>query len=154
VYAFCVRESSDRFTSLRGLYSTLVYDAALLPRVTITRFMFFVNNRPAKRACVEYCVLRIIALRCICVTPTRASKRIRALVHAGRWEILAHAVERMVERDVTVDDVRHVLLMHESCRPDADRWRLTGVDLLDDPLMLMVEIEADVLVVTMFRGDE
>lgn len=88
------------------------------------------------------------------MSPTRASRRIRALVHAGRWEILGHAVKRMVERDVTVDDVRAVLLRHESCRPDADRWRLAGVDLLDDPLVLMVEIGMDVLVVTMFRGDE
>jgi hypothetical protein len=88
------------------------------------------------------------------VNPTRASKRIRELVHAGHWEILAHAVEQMVERDVTVDDVHAVLLRHDSCRPHANRWRLTGVDLVDDPLVLMVEIEADVLVVTMFRGDE
>jgi hypothetical protein len=96
----------------------------------------------------------MLALRCICLTPTRVSKKIRTLVHAGRWEILAHAVEQMVERDVTVDDVHAVLLKHESCRPFANRWRLTGVDLLDDPLVLIVEIEADVLVVTMFRGDE
>jgi hypothetical protein len=54
---------------------------------------------------------------------------------------------------VTVEHVRAVLLEHESCRRDASRWRLTGVDLWMI-LMLIVEIEVDVLVVAMFRGDE
>ena len=31
------------------------------------------------------------------------------LCRAGSWEILPHAVERMIERGVTVDDVRAVL---------------------------------------------
>jgi len=88
------------------------------------------------------------------VNPTRASRRIRSLCRAGRWEILPHAVERMIERDVTVDDVRAVLIGAESCRAKGKRWRLSGLDVLGQPLDLVVELTADVLVVTLFRGDE
>jgi len=74
------------------------------------------------------------------MNPTRASRRIRSLSRAGRWEILSHAVERMIERGVTVEDVKAVLTGAESCRAAGKR--------------LIVELAGDVLVVTLFRGDE
>jgi len=85
---------------------------------------------------------------------TRASRRIRSLCRAGRWEILPHAVERMIERNVTVDDVRSVLTGARSCRASGTRWRLSGLDVLGEPLDLIVELAPDVLVVTLFRGAE
>ena len=88
------------------------------------------------------------------MNPTRASRRIRSLSRAGRWEILPHAVERMVERGVTVKDLRAVLTSAGSCRAAGNRWRLSGLDLLGEPLDLIVELTGDVLVVTLFRGDE
>lgn len=88
------------------------------------------------------------------MNPTRASRRIRSLCRAGRWEILPHAVERMIERGVTVEDVRAVLMGHSSCRAAGDRWCLTGLDIVGEPLDLIVELAPDVLVVTLFRGDE
>jgi pentatricopeptide repeat protein len=88
------------------------------------------------------------------VNPTRASRRIRSLCRAGRWEILPHAVERMIERGVTVEDVRTVLTGAKSCRAAGKRWRLSGPDVFGEPLDLIVELLADVLVVTLFRGDE
>ena len=100
------------------------------------------------------CALRIIALTSSRVNPTRASRRIRSLCRAGRWEILPHAVERMIERGVTVEDLRCVLTDARSCRPAGKRWRLSGLVVLGEPLEVVVELLADVLVVTLFRGDE
>ena len=88
------------------------------------------------------------------MNPTRASRRIRSLARAGRWEILPHAVERMIGRGVTVEDVRSVLTGAQSCRAAGSRWRLSGLDVLGEPLEVIVELLADVIVVTLFRGDE
>ncbi len=60
----------------------------------------------------------------------------------------------MIERGVTVEDVRSVLMGAKSCRAAGNRWRLSGLDVFGEPLDLIVELLADVLVVTLFRGDE
>jgi len=60
----------------------------------------------------------------------------------------------MIERGVTVEDVRAVLMGHSSCRAAGDRWCLTGLDIVGEPLGLIVELAPDVIVVTLFRGDE
>jgi hypothetical protein len=60
----------------------------------------------------------------------------------------------MIERGVTVEDVKAVLTGAESCRAAGKRWRLSGLDVLGEPLDLIVELAGDVLVVTLFRGDE
>lgn len=88
------------------------------------------------------------------MNPTRASRRIRSLCRAGRWETLPHAVERMIEREVTVEDLLSVLTGARSCRAAGNRWRLSGKDVVGEPLDLIVELMADVIVVTLFRGDE
>ena len=61
----------------------------------------------------------------------------------------------MVERDVEPLDVYGVLTTAESCRalrPGA--WRLDSTDRWAEPLSLIVELRAGVVVVTLFRGDE
>jgi hypothetical protein len=60
----------------------------------------------------------------------------------------------MIERGVTVDDVRSVLTGATSCRAAGNRWRLSGLDVLGERLDLIVELAGDVVVVTLFRGDE
>jgi hypothetical protein len=60
----------------------------------------------------------------------------------------------MIERGVTVEDVRAVLIGAESCLAAGKRWRLAGSDVLGERLELIVELEGDLLVVTLFRGDE
>jgi hypothetical protein len=67
---------------------------------------------------------------------------------------LPHAVERMIDRGVTIEDVQAVLTGAKSCRAAGDRWRLTGLDVVGEPLDLIVELAPDVIVVTLFRGDE
>ena len=87
--------------------------------------------------------------------PARARKRIRELARAGRWELTTHAVESLVHRDASVEDVFIVLTTATACQSEpSGRWRLSGTDRLDDPLTVIVELQAEVLVVTLFRGDE
>ncbi len=88
------------------------------------------------------------------MNPTRARRKIRELARAGKWEIASHAVKRMVERDATVHDVYAVLTRAESCHPSDARWRLAGVDTIGEELVLLVELMEEVVVVTLFRGDE
>ncbi len=86
---------------------------------------------------------------------SRARKRIRELARAGRWEFTLHALDSLVERDASVEDVLAVLTGAETCRAAGGRrWRLSGADHLGDPLTLIVELRANVVVVTVFRGDE
>ena len=87
--------------------------------------------------------------------PTRARRRIRELARAGRWEITSHALESLVERDASVEDVFRVLMSAKTCHSaPTGRWRLGGEDCLGDPLTLIVQLHAYVVVVTLFRGDE
>ena len=74
---------------------------------------------------------------------------------AGRWEFTPHAVESLVDRDASVEDVFIVLTTARPCHSEpGGRWRLSGPDRLGDPLTLIVELHAHVVVVTLFRGDE
>lgn len=87
--------------------------------------------------------------------PTRARRRIRELARAGRWEFIAHALDGLVERDATVEDVFCVLTTASECQSTPrGRWRLIGADRLGDPLTVVVELRSEVIVVTLFRGDE
>jgi len=59
------------------------------------------------------------------------------------------------DRDASVEDVFIVLTTAKECHSEpSGRWRLSGPDRLNDPLTLIVELHADVVVVTLFRGDE
>lgn len=87
--------------------------------------------------------------------PTRARRRIRELVRSGRWEFTSHALESLVDRDASVEDVFLVLTTAKECHSaPSGRWRLSGPDRLGESLTLIVELRAYVVVVTLFRGDE
>lgn len=89
------------------------------------------------------------------MSPTRARRRIRELARAGRWEFASHALESLVERDASVEDVFVVLTTAKVCHGEPNgRWRLSSPDRLGEPLTLIVELHANVVVVTLFRGDE
>jgi hypothetical protein len=60
----------------------------------------------------------------------------------------------MIERGVTAEDVRSVLTGAESCRAAGNRWRVSGLDAFGERLELVVELGAEVIVVTLFRDDE
>jgi hypothetical protein len=57
----------------------------------------------------------------------------------------------MAERGATVADVRHALTNATSCEAaERGRWRVTGKDLDQEVLRVVVVLEAGVVVVTVF----
>ncbi len=69
--------------------------------------------------------------------------------------ITEHCALRLLERLITEDDVRSVLIGSSSCRLQADgRWKVEGEDCDGERLFLIVEWLEGVVVATAFRGDE
>jgi hypothetical protein len=78
---------------------------------------------------------------------------IQRLAGIGRILIRHHARVRMAERGATIDDVQRALTTATSAtwQPDHETWRVGGgVDLDGDELTVVVDVEADVIVVTLF----
>lgn len=71
----------------------------------------------------------------------------------GRIRYRGHALDRMDERGATREDVRNALRSSTDAtwQPDRGTWKVTGgVDLDGDDLVCAVDIEDDVIVVTIF----
>jgi hypothetical protein len=84
------------------------------------------------------------------VNATRARRRIRELVRAGRVRFTDYAALRMLQRGVGVAEVFRLLASAQSCHAQSNgRWRLAGQD-----LTVVVELSENAIVVTLFRGDE
>ena len=84
------------------------------------------------------------------MTPAAAAKRIRKLTGAGCVRFTAHARERMRERDFSPAEVLRVLVRGAACvAQESGCWLVSG-----DRLAVAVAIEAHVLVVTVFRGED
>lgn len=79
---------------------------------------------------------------------------IRARAVAGRLRYTRHARERMRQRNVLPDDVRHALMDGQRCEAgqDPDKWEVYGADLEGEPLKVVVLLESDVVVVTVHDG--
>lgn len=87
------------------------------------------------------------------VNDAKALAEIQRLARLGRIVYTPHARRRMKERGATELDVRHALRIATAARYQADRrnWRVEGgVDTEGDELMLICDLEADVIVVTLF----
>src|SRR5712664_3937136 len=86
---------------------------------------------------------------------SEAKRRIRALARSGRIFVDDHAWAAMEEHCVPFADLRHALEHAESCRsqPNA-RWHVVGRDPDGDVLRVIVELHDDLLVITVYRGDE
>jgi hypothetical protein len=87
------------------------------------------------------------------VAHDRVLAEIKRLTSLDRVELRLHAYQRMLERAVTIMDVCSALLSATGVRWQADRetWRVEGgVDLDGDDLVVIVVLEADVVVVTVF----
>lgn len=79
-------------------------------------------------------------------------EQVRGLTFAGRWHVdRRHGEPRMRERGLTYADVEHGLL-HASAGQlqDNGRWKLNSDDLDGDELTLIVHVDDEVLVVTLF----
>ena len=58
--------------------------------------------------------------------------------------------ERMGERGASVEHVMHALQNAASCSSSGENWKVTGPDLDVDALTVVVAIEGEVVVVTVF----
>jgi hypothetical protein len=82
-----------------------------------------------------------------------ALAEIRRLARRDRIVMTAHARQRMFERGATPRDIRKALLTATTAiyQDDRNNWRLDGgVDTDGDDLMVICDLEADVIVVTLF----
>lgn len=79
---------------------------------------------------------------------------IRARAVARRLLYTRHATERMRQRNVLPDDVRHALMDGERCEvgQGPDKWEVYGADLDGEALKVVVLLVSDVLVVTVHDG--
>ena len=82
-----------------------------------------------------------------------ALDEIQRLAKWWRFRWSRHALVRMAERDIQRADVRHALLTAKVANWQADRvcWRVSGgYDLAGDDLAVIVAIEDDLLIITVF----
>lgn len=87
------------------------------------------------------------------MTPDEALHEVRRLATQNRLRYTRHARERMAQRGAQAADVRHALRRAESCSASADapdRWVVRGPDLDDDELSVVVVIEDDCVVITLY----
>jgi hypothetical protein len=87
------------------------------------------------------------------VDDARVLAEIKRLARLDRVVLPSHARQRTLERGADPRDVRRALLTATAAVYQADRnnWRLDGgVDTDGDDLMLICDLEADVIVVTLF----
>ena len=87
------------------------------------------------------------------MTPEELSalQDIGGLAQAGRVDCYDHALDRLDERGVSDEDLYNALTKAVSCEAQPrDRWKVVGPDLDGDSLTAVVEIELDVVVVTVF----
>jgi hypothetical protein len=85
------------------------------------------------------------------VTPREALKEVQRLASKGYIRYVPHARQRMQQRRVKEVDVKNALLTAGAARwrTDHQRWEIVGgVDVDGDDLTVAVEIEADVVVIT------
>jgi Domain of unknown function (DUF4258) len=86
-------------------------------------------------------------------TPAEALAEVRRCATAGRVRMDApHVRLRMAQRNVRERDVFCALRNARHCAAggEAERWKVTGPDLDDDDLTVVVVFEAGVIVVTVF----
>ncbi|HWU86524.1 MAG TPA: DUF4258 domain-containing protein [Kofleriaceae bacterium] len=81
-----------------------------------------------------------------------ALAEIHRLAHLNRIAFSTHAQRRLAERGAEREDVRVALTSSTSAsRQDRGTWRVAGGrDRAGDELTVIVDIEADVIVVTIF----
>jgi hypothetical protein len=86
------------------------------------------------------------------VTADQALVLIRDLAAKGAIAYTRHALDRMDQRGAQRADVKRALSQAQSCSYQAenDRWKVEGKDLDGDDLTVVVSIEADLIVVTVY----
>lgn len=86
------------------------------------------------------------------MTERQMLELVRSLTRANRWEVdQYHGQSRMQQRGVSFADVEHALLNATQCRVQENgRWKLVSCDLDGDDLTLIVFVDDEILVMTLF----
>ena len=87
------------------------------------------------------------------MSPEAVLEEIKRLTRLNRLILRSHARERMKVRHVKLGDIRCALLSASSARwqHEQETWRIEGGrDLDEDDLVVIVALEADVIIVTVF----
>jgi len=87
------------------------------------------------------------------MTPTEALTWIQGMFAANRYALTPHAQQRMRSRHIRFDDLRLAAASATRAvlQPANDRWRVEGGrDMDGDDLTLVVEVRADVLIITLY----
>lgn len=84
------------------------------------------------------------------MTSEQALKEIKENAHWGRVYITAHARKRMRERFVFEDDIYEAIDTAYQCTPDEENWCVTGLDCDGDELTLVISIEGQNVIITIF----
>lgn len=85
------------------------------------------------------------------MTAAEALELVKGLAAANRYLVTVHARTRMVERKVTAAGLHRALTQAKSCRPGTDdAWKVSGPDQDGDDVDVVVVIEGDLVVVTLF----
>jgi hypothetical protein len=78
---------------------------------------------------------------------------VQRLARLDRIVVTGHARKRMADRGAVKEDLRNALLTATAAirQPDRGNWRIEGgADHDGDDLTVIVDLEADVIVVTLF----
>ena len=85
-------------------------------------------------------------------TAAEALADIKGYAAAGRIEVVPHAKQRMLQRNVRRLDLENALKNAKVCVPasNPENWKVTGPDADGDDLEVVVAIEDGVVVVTVY----
>lgn len=85
------------------------------------------------------------------MTEKEALEEIREHARWGRVYITAHAEKRMRERSVQEEDIYEAIHTADSCREQEDgSWRVEGWDFDEDELTLIIAIEGENVIITVY----
>lgn len=85
------------------------------------------------------------------VTETYALKDINGYAAANRVTLTDHAERRARQRNASISDIRHGLMTAQTCKDQGDgTWKVFSEDLDGDELVLIVVLQGEDLVVTVF----
>ena len=83
----------------------------------------------------------------------KASLRlIRALAGEGRVLFSSHAEDEATRMGVSLEDVVFALAHAQQClwQPKTETWKVKGNDRFEEPMVIVVDIQDDLVVVTVF----
>lgn len=85
------------------------------------------------------------------MTPEDALELIKEYAMFGRVYFEPHALKQMRRRGASKQDIFAVLDTAKSCLPEEEeKWMLSGVDVVGDDLTVIVSIEGQDVIVTVF----